>query len=290
MSYVIAAPEYLAAAATDLSNIGSALSDANSAALGPVSSVLPAGADEVSASIAALFGAHAQAYEAISAAAQAFHAQFVQLMSGGAEQYVLAEAANATPLQTLGSGLLTESTAPAQAFTAAQPVAGTAASTAGSAPLATAGLSGWFGTGHSPGAADDLGCTGVGSAVGARSGRHGGGGASRAEWVVGLDTGRHGPSGGAGGIGSSFGIGGAGVGDHIGSGSGGRSAGIFSPHGDAARATERHLGGGGADGGTSGGGRALGQQQRTPGDDARVGGIGGVTDFSQQTPPRGARA
>ena len=182
MSYVIAAPEYLAAAATDLSNIGSALSDANFAALGPVSSVLPAGADEVSASIAALFGAHAQAYEAISAAAQAFHAQFVQLMSGGAEQYVLAEAANATPLQTVGSGLLTESTAPAQAFTAAQPVAGTAAS----APPRVRrhwprrGSAGGSAPGNSPGAADDLGCTGVGSAGGARSGRHGGGGAGGA--------------------------------------------------------------------------------------------------------------
>ena len=139
MSYVIAAPEYLAAAATDLSNIGSALSDANSAALGPVSSVLPAGADEVSASIAALFGAHAQTYEAISATAQMFHTQFVQLMSGGAEQYLLAEAANATPLQTIGSGLLSESTTTGQVFTAVQPAA-SAVSMAGSAPLATAGL------------------------------------------------------------------------------------------------------------------------------------------------------
>ncbi|WP_276012238.1 PE family protein, partial [Mycobacterium conspicuum] len=139
MSYVIAAPEYLATAATDLSNIGTALNDANSAALGPVSGVLPAGADEVSASIAALFGAHAQAYQAISAAAQAFHTQFVQLMSGGAEQYVLAEAANATPLQTVGSGLLTDSTATGQVLNVAQPVAGSAASAAGSAPLAAAG-------------------------------------------------------------------------------------------------------------------------------------------------------
>src|ERR1700741_2022555 len=95
MSYVIAAPEYVAAAAADLANIGSAISDANSAAWGPVSSMLPAGADEVSASIAALFDAHAQVYQALSAAAQAFHAQFVQLMSGGAEQYAVTEALNA---------------------------------------------------------------------------------------------------------------------------------------------------------------------------------------------------
>ena len=35
MSFVIAAPEFMAAAATDLSNIGSALSAANAAAAGP---------------------------------------------------------------------------------------------------------------------------------------------------------------------------------------------------------------------------------------------------------------
>ena len=101
MSYVIAAPAYVEAAATDLANIGSAISDANSAALVPASSVLPAGADEVSAAIASLFEAHAQVYQALSAAAQAFHIQFVQLMSTGAEQYAVTEAANASPLQTV---------------------------------------------------------------------------------------------------------------------------------------------------------------------------------------------
>ena len=148
MSYVIAAPEYVANAATDLANIGSAISDANSAAAGPVSSVLPAGADEVSASIASLFDAHAQAYQALSAAAQAFHTQFVQLMSAGAEQYALTEAANASPLQTVESmvsGGLNGNGAPGQALSTAQPLIGGAAS-AGSAaagvPAAAAGVAG----------------------------------------------------------------------------------------------------------------------------------------------------
>ncbi len=35
MSYVNAAPEYVAAAATDLANIGSTISSANTAAMGP---------------------------------------------------------------------------------------------------------------------------------------------------------------------------------------------------------------------------------------------------------------
>jgi len=59
----------VAAAATDLARVGSTLSAANLAAVVPTSSVIAAGADEVSASVAALFGAHAQAYQALSAQA-----------------------------------------------------------------------------------------------------------------------------------------------------------------------------------------------------------------------------
>ncbi|QLL08335.1 PE family protein [Mycobacterium vicinigordonae] len=101
MSYVIATPEYVAAAATDLANIGTAINDANAMAVGPTMGVLaPAGADEVSTGIAALFGAHAQAFQAISAQAAAFHDQFVQMMSLGAQQYGLSEAANVSSIQT----------------------------------------------------------------------------------------------------------------------------------------------------------------------------------------------
>jgi PE family len=103
--WVIAAPEYVAAAASDLANIGSSLSTANMAALMPTSGVLAAGGDEVSAMIAALFSSHAQAYQALSEQAASFHAQFVQLMNTGASQYALAEAANASPLlETFGQG------------------------------------------------------------------------------------------------------------------------------------------------------------------------------------------
>jgi hypothetical protein len=101
--WVIAAPEYVAAAASDLENIRSSLSTANMAALAPTSGVLAAGGDEVSAMVAALFSSHAQAYQALSAQAASFHAQFVQLMNTGASRYALTEAANASPLlETLG--------------------------------------------------------------------------------------------------------------------------------------------------------------------------------------------
>ncbi|ETW21325.1 PE family protein [Mycobacterium gastri] len=99
MPWVIAAPEYVAAAANDLAGIGSTLSQANMAALVPISGVLPAGADEVSFAVSALFDAHAQAYQALSAQAALFHEQFVQLMTAGAGQYAAAEAANVLPFQ-----------------------------------------------------------------------------------------------------------------------------------------------------------------------------------------------
>ena len=82
MAYLTAAPELVAAAATDLANIGSTIDLANEAAALPTTGVLAAGADEVSAGIASLFGAHAQAYQALSTQAARFHAQFVQLAGG----------------------------------------------------------------------------------------------------------------------------------------------------------------------------------------------------------------
>ena len=101
MSFVTAAPEFVTAAASDLANIGSTISAANAAAAAPTTGVLAAGADEVSAAIAGVFGAHGQGFQALSAQASAFHNQFVQLLNGGAAQYATAEAANASPLQTL---------------------------------------------------------------------------------------------------------------------------------------------------------------------------------------------
>ncbi|CAG6947074.1 hypothetical protein PICSAR145_00405 [Mycobacterium avium subsp. paratuberculosis] len=127
MSFVQATPEFVAAAATDLARIGSTISSANTAALGPTSGVLAPGADEVSASIAALFDAHSQVYQALSAQAAAFHSQFVQLMNGGALQYAVTEAANTTPLQSAAGPALPVSArpaphAPAQAQPATAPV------------------------------------------------------------------------------------------------------------------------------------------------------------------------
>ncbi|WP_231389856.1 PE family protein [Mycobacterium marinum] len=101
MGYVVAAPEILSVAASDLANIGSTLQAANAAATTPTVSVLSAAADEVSEAIAELFGTYARDYQAISAQAAGFHAEFVQAVNAAAEWYSATEVANASPLQTL---------------------------------------------------------------------------------------------------------------------------------------------------------------------------------------------
>ena len=61
--------------------------------------VLTAAEDEVSAAIAALFSAHGQGFQAVSAQAAAFHAQFVQALKSSAGSYASAEAANLAALE-----------------------------------------------------------------------------------------------------------------------------------------------------------------------------------------------
>ena len=99
MSYVIAAPEMLAAAAADVAGIGSSLSEANAAAATQTTGVLAAAEDEVSAAIAALFSAHGQGFQAVSAQAEVFHAQFVRTLRSSARSYASGEAANLAALE-----------------------------------------------------------------------------------------------------------------------------------------------------------------------------------------------
>ncbi len=106
MSFLAVAPEFLASAATDLSNIGSTLSAAKSAAAAPTTGVLAAAEDEVSAAIAAVFSAHGQGFQALSAQAAAFHDQFVQALTGAAGAYAAAEATNASPLAVFEQAVL----------------------------------------------------------------------------------------------------------------------------------------------------------------------------------------
>ncbi|WP_136625662.1 PE family protein, partial [Mycobacterium innocens] len=155
MSFLIAAPEELAAAASDLSGIGGAINAANAAAAGQTLGILAAGADEVSAAVAALFGAYAQQYQALSAQATNFHDQFVQALSAGGLSYVAAEAANAQ------QALLTVVNAPTQTLLG-RPLIGNGTDGAPGQPGGVGGL--LWGNG---------GAGGAGAAAGQAGGRGG---------------------------------------------------------------------------------------------------------------------
>ena len=91
-SYLIAAPEALATASTDLSAIGETIREATAVAAPSTTAIAPAAFDEVSAAITQLFGSYGQEFQALSAQSAAFHAQFVQLLSSGGSAYAAAEA------------------------------------------------------------------------------------------------------------------------------------------------------------------------------------------------------
>lgn len=113
MSFVVATPDVVTTAAQELAGIHSSLSEATTAAAGPTTSLMAAAEDEISAGVAAIFGAFGQEYQAVSAQAVAVHAQFVNLLNGTAAAYAGAEAANAqqivtnalnAPVQSLAGG------------------------------------------------------------------------------------------------------------------------------------------------------------------------------------------
>lgn len=100
MSFVWISPEVVAAVSGDFARLGSAVGAANAAAVS-TTQVVAAGADEVSAGIAALFGGFGVEYQAVSAQVAGFHERFVQALAAGGRAYGAAEAANAQQ-QVLG--------------------------------------------------------------------------------------------------------------------------------------------------------------------------------------------
>jgi hypothetical protein len=95
MIFVTAQPEMLAAAGSHLQLIGSSLTAQNAATAAPMTGVVPAAADEVSALTAAQFAGHAQMFQAVSAQAGAMHEAFVATLQASAGSYAATEAANA---------------------------------------------------------------------------------------------------------------------------------------------------------------------------------------------------
>ncbi|WP_373230808.1 PE family protein, partial [Mycobacterium marinum] len=214
MSFVLVDPRTVDAAATELARIGSALSDANAVAVASTTSVLAAGADEVSAAITAMFNSHGQAYRAVSAELVGFHDQFVQMLATSSAAYSTAEATSANPLRAIEQELLGVVNAPTNALLGRPLIgdgaAGTAASPNGQAGglLYGNGGNGYSGLGGDGGAAGLLGTGGAGGAgaIGLNGGAGGPGG-----WLNGDGgPGGAGVGGGNGGAGGSAGLWGSG--------------------------------------------------------------------------------
>jgi hypothetical protein len=105
MSHVIAAPEVMTSAATDLATIGLTLDAAHSAAAPATVAVTPAAADEVSLSIAHLFSLHAQDFQALARQAAAFQEQFVQNLKVSAASYTSIDDAIASLLKSFSASM-----------------------------------------------------------------------------------------------------------------------------------------------------------------------------------------
>jgi hypothetical protein len=108
MSSVIGTPDLLAVAATDVAAIGSTVNAAHLVAAAPTVGVLPAAADEVSASVANFFSGVAQEYHSLAGQAAAFNEQFAQHLNAGAGSYAVAEAVNAAAVAPSGSGSIVD--------------------------------------------------------------------------------------------------------------------------------------------------------------------------------------
>lgn len=94
MSYVAVQPEVLAAAVTELHDMGLSLKTAGSSVAGPTTGMLPPAADSVSTLAAAQLTAHAHLYQLISAQAYAVHERFTAVLGHSATAYAETEAAN----------------------------------------------------------------------------------------------------------------------------------------------------------------------------------------------------
>ncbi len=113
MSYVFAQPPAVAAAATELSGIGTAIGAAAAAAAAPTTGLMTAAADEVSAAIADLFGGYGQEFQSVSAKLGTLYEGLVQNLTATVNYYANAEAINTGQLvQGVTAGLYSPASPP----------------------------------------------------------------------------------------------------------------------------------------------------------------------------------
>ncbi|MEK0524005.1 PE family protein, partial [Mycobacterium ulcerans] len=225
---LVVAPEALSAAAANIAGIGSSLGAANAAAATPTTTVLAAGTDEISTTIATLFCGYARDYQNLSTQLASFHQQFLQALTGSANSYTAAEAANTNPLQALEQQLLAAINAPTQTLLG-RPLIGNGANGAPGQNGADGGLLwGTGGTGDAThpagGNGGNAGLIGNGGAGGAgKDGplqSNGGNAGHGGDGAAGGEGGWFSADGGAGGSGGHGGHGGKGGAEGSGFGSG----------------------------------------------------------------------
>ncbi|MBW0016009.1 MAG: PecA family PE domain-processing aspartic protease [Mycobacterium sp.] len=258
MSFVIAVPEVVTDAAANLAAVGTAIGAAQAEATAPTTGLLAAGADEVSAAIAAAFSHYGSAYQALSTQATAFHAELVQSLNATAGSYASAEAANAGPLQTLEQDVFGAINAPTNALLGRPLIGNGADGTTNAEGVGTAGGAGGILAGNGGTGGDSTATGAAGGAGGAAgligTGGTGGEGGWGAAGGVGGSGGLLWGNGGTGGPGGPTAVGGAG-GNAVFLGSGGTG-------GQGGEVAAGGLGGRGGlligDGGTGGQGGALG--------------------------------
>ena len=208
-----------------------AVNAANAAAAAATTQMLAPASDRVSAAVAAVFGAYGHQYQAISAQLSAFHEDFARALAVGANSYAAAEAANASPLETLQQDIFAVINAPTQALLG-RPLIGDGTNAApGTGDGGPGGIL-WGNGGHGgSGATGQVGGRGGDAGLFGNGGVGGGGGQGAAG-----KAGALGATGGTGGIGGTGGVGGHG-GLLWGNGGAGERAGSAASAESAAKAT-----------------------------------------------------
>lgn len=211
MSFLIAAPEVIDASAADLARLGSAIAGANLAAIGPTTGPLAPASDMVSAAVTSVLTEHAHAYQSLSAQVSSFHEQFVRALGAASGAYASAEAANASPLQTVEQAALGAVGTPTQAAAAAVPAGNGVSPALAVAPSSGPGA---FGAGGSGMAGRLMGSVGpVAAAAGSGESFGMGGAGFTGSLVAGQNLGAvpaaaatAGPAASSGAIGASEGV------------------------------------------------------------------------------------
>ncbi|MDR3654753.1 MAG: PE family protein [Mycobacterium sp.] len=96
MTKLLAQPQAMAMAAENVAGIGSAINQARAAAGAPITGVVAAAADEVSAATTTLFNTFGRQYQAVIKQAGLFHDEFVEALAAAGNACAEAEIVDAT--------------------------------------------------------------------------------------------------------------------------------------------------------------------------------------------------